>query len=170
MSVWTKKTSKNLKCSLCQKVQIINDPEEITTNRTIYDLLYAPLQTLHIDDENCINIKSNENKKIIEFNIIMLGPSSSGTTCLVRRYIDRFFSEKYEITIGFDFKSKKFHYKNYIIKLLIFDIAGTENYQAIARNYYNMSFAALMVFDLCNKKFFNSLNYWIYNYKEYRER
>lgn len=164
-----KKFSENLKCSLCQKVQIIKDPEEIATNRIIYDLLYDPLQTLQLNNENYSSIKSDENKKPINFRIIMLGPPFSGKTCLIRRYIDRVFSDQYEVTVGFDYKNKKFHYKNHIINLQIFDTAGTENYQAIARNYYNMSFAALIVFDLCNKKFFGSLDYWISNYKEYRD-
>lgn len=106
-----KKRSENLKCSICQKVQIINDPEEITTNRTIYDLLYDPLQTLQTDNENYSKISSDENVKPIDFKIIMLGPAFSGKTCLVRRYTDRVFSGKYNVTIGLDYKIKKFYYK-----------------------------------------------------------
>ena len=66
----------------------------------------------------------------------MLGPPSSGKTSFVRQYIDKAFLDTYEVTVGFDFKVKKFKYGNKIIKLQIFDTAGTEMFQSIARNYY----------------------------------
>ena len=161
-----KNKSQNLICSICRENEIINDPEKIATNRAIYDLLYDPLQTLQIDQENYLG---DENKKHIDFTIIMLGPPSSGKTSLVRRYIDKLFSEKYEVTVGLDFKYKKFNYKDYIIRLQIFDTAGTETFQSIAANYYKRSFGALIVFDLSDKEYFESLDSWINNYKENRD-
>ena len=161
-----KQKSNNLECCICREIQNVNEPEEITTNRTIYDLLYDPLR---LTTENSFNNDLINEKEKIEFRIIMLGPPNSGKTSIVRRYTDRFFSDKYDITIGFDFKVKEFKYGNKNIKLQIFDTAGTEIYQSITRNYYKSSFGAIVVFDITSKEYFESVKYYIDNYRENRD-
>ena len=46
---------------------------------------------------------------------------------------------------------------------------GTEMFQSIAVNYYRKSFAALLVFDVCNKEYFDGLDYWVNTYREYND-
>ena len=59
--------------------------------------------------------------------------------------------------------------KNFIIKLYIYDTAGTELYQSISTNYYRRSFASLIVFDLCKEENLKELENWINYYKENRD-
>jgi small GTP-binding protein len=156
------------KCSICRRIQNFDNPEEITSNRTIYDLLYNPKQENDDNNDNSLQSLDNSEKPIV-FKFIVIGPPSAGKSCLVARYIDKAFSDKYSMTVGFDFKVKKFKYNNKKVHLEIFDTAGTENYQSIARNYYRGSFGALVVFDVCNKTFFENLDFWIDCYRENRD-
>ena len=57
--------------------------------------------------------------EFIEVKIIMIGPPSSGKTSFIRRYIDKSFIDKYNVTVGFDFKSIKYQFGNKIINLQI---------------------------------------------------
>ena len=158
--------TQQLKCSICRKVQEINDADQLITNRTIYDLLYEPLENEEENTEYNITLGEIE---FIEVKIIMIGPPSSGKTSFIRRYIDKSFIDKYNVTVGLDFKSIKYQFGNKIINLQIWDTAGTEMFQSIAVNYYRKSFAALLVFDVCNKEYFEGLDYWVNTYREYND-
>ena len=125
--------TQQLKCSICRKVQEINDADQLITNRTIYDLLYEPLENEEENTEYNITLEEIE---FIEVKIKMIGPPSSGKTSFIRRYIDKSFIDKYNVTVGFDFKSIKYQFGNKIINLQIWDTAGTEMFQSIAVNYY----------------------------------
>ena len=162
-----KEKENNFKCSICRKIQNIDNPDEITTNRTIYDLLYNPKQE-NDDNDNSLQSLDNNEKPIV-FKFIVIGPPYAGKSCLVARYIDKTFSDKYGMTVGFDYKVKKFKFNNKKVHLEIFDTAGTENYQSIARNFYRGSLGALVVFDVCNKKFFEGLGFWVDCYRENRD-
>ena len=51
-----------LSCPVCRESQKINDPEQLITNRTIYDLLYNPTEIL--DD--------TQNTSSFEYKVIMI--------------------------------------------------------------------------------------------------
>ena len=42
------------------------------------------------------------------YKILLLGDSSVGKTCFIKRYIDGTFQDAYLSTIGFDYKNKTF--------------------------------------------------------------
>ena len=149
-----------LSCPVCRESQKINDPEQLITNRTIYDLLYNP--TSEIGDDN-INTTS------FEYKVIMIGPASSGKTSLVRRYVTKEFSEMYNVTVGLDYQTKKVQIGKKTVNLSIWDTAGTEMFQSLSRSYYRKSHAAIVVFDINEEKSFQSLGNWINFYRENKE-
>ena len=155
-----KNKSGQLSCSICRETQKIDDPEQMITNRTIYDLLYNP--TNEIGDDN-------HNTSSLEYKVIMIGPSSSGKTSLVRRYMTKEFSEEYNVTVGLDYQVKTIQIEEKIINLSIWDTAGTEIFQSLSRSYYRKCHAAIVVFDINDEKSFESLGTWINYYRENKE-
>ena len=148
-----------LSCPVCRESQKINDPEQLITNRTIYDLLYNPTEIL--DD--------TQNTSSFEYKVIMIGPAASGKTSLVRRYITKEFSEDYYVTVGLDYQIKKIEIGEKIVNLNIWDTAGTEIFQSLTRSYYRKCHAAIVVFDINDEKSFESLGTWIKFYRENKE-
>ena len=54
-----------------------------------------------------------------------------------------------------------------IIELLIWDTAGQEMYRSMIKMYYRGIHAAIIVFDLCERKSFESVEHW---FKDIREK
>ena len=149
-----------LSCPVCRESQKINDPEQLITNRTIYDLLYNPTNEIGDDNINTTNF---------EYKVIMIGPASSGKTSLVRRYVTKEFSEMYSVTVGLDYQTKKVQIGKKTVNLSIWDTAGTEMFQSLSRSYYRKSHAAIVVFDINEEKSFQALGNWINFYRENKE-
>ena len=156
-----------LECSICRE-NIKNDPEQLITNRTIFDLLYTPKI-----EENNIYERSNSNsikdEKLI-FKIIIIGPANSGKTSIVRRYVDKKFNDDYKVTVGFDYMNKEITIGKKKVNIKLWDTAGTEMFQSLSSSYYRNSCGALVVFDVLDRKSFESLNTWINYYREHRDQ
>ena len=156
-----------LECSICRE-NIKNDPEQLITNRTIFDLLYTPKI-----EENNIYERSNSNSitdEKLSFKIIMIGPANSGKTSIVRRYVDKKFNDDYKVTVGFDYMNKEITIGKKKINIQLWDTAGTEMFQSLSSSYYRNSCGALVVFDVLDRKSFESLNTWINYYREHRDQ
>ena len=70
------------------------------------------------------------------FKYILLGDSNVGKSCLMSQFIDKTFHSIVDPTIGVEFGSIKLQQKNKIVKIQIWDTAGTENYRSITRSYF----------------------------------
>lgn len=97
------------------------------------------------------------------FKIVLIGNSSVGKTCIVRRFIDQDFKEDGQrATVGVQFQivtipllSKR------VAKLQIWDTAGQERFRSITSAYYRGAQGVILVFDLTDEKSFMDLPQWI---------
>lgn len=153
---------KLLECSICRQKQTITHPEQLITNRTIFDLLYMP----KVEEERTSDGSYN---KIETYKIIMLGPANAGKTSLIRRYIYKKFNEDYQVTVGFDYMSKELKIGKRKIKIELWDTAGTEMFQSLSAGFFRNSYGALIVFDVIDRKSFQSLETWVKYYREHKD-
>ena len=111
----------------------------------------------------------NQNNDEIEYKLILLGDTSVGKTCLFKKITAGVFLDKNVSTVGidrrtidmkceFDENGKKIE-KNISISLT--DTAGQERFKAITRSYYKGSDAAILIYDITDKKTFNHVKEWI---------
>lgn len=70
------------------------------------------------------------------FKYILLGDSNVGKSCIMSQFIEKKFHAILDPTIGVEFGSKKIQIDKKIIKVQIWDTAGTENYRSITRSYF----------------------------------
>ena len=99
--------------------------------------------------------------------VILLGESSVGKTCIIKRFSKDEFNEVLLSTIGESFYEKNIDINGTKVNLEIWDTAGEEQFRTIVKNYYTGSKAAIFVYDISSKKTFEQLkNYW---YKEIKE-
>ncbi|CAK7212618.1 hypothetical protein SBRCBS47491_001528 [Sporothrix bragantina] len=93
--------------------------------------------------------------------IILLGPSGSGKSCLLHRFVKNEWRVLSSQTIGVEFSSKIIKVGNgnrrKRIKLQLWDTAGTERFRSVSRSYYRGAAGAILVYDVTAHRSFDAL-------------
>ena len=101
------------------------------------------------------------------FKIVILGDSSVGKTCILKRYTDNTFQDAYLSTIGFDFKFKLVDLNNgKQVKVQLWDTAGQERFRTIAKSYYKGAHGILLLYDVTNRKSYENIKKWLVQIKD----
>ncbi len=93
------------------------------------------------------------------------GSYQVGKTSLIRRYAEGAFSTNYMPTIGVDITTKVITINTQEVKLILHDTAGQEYFGKLRKFYYEGSVGCLIVYDITRKETFDSLEYWINDYR-----
>ena len=105
----------------------------------------------------------NDSKDI---NLILIGDTTVGKTCLFNRYFrDEFEETLFVSTIGIEKEMKYVKIKNTIYKVTLWDTAGQERFRSLPKKYYQNANGVLLLFDVNNEKTFNSVSNWIEDIK-----
>ena len=112
-----------------------------------------------ITQSNSINISVSVNA--IRYKIIFVGDAGVGKTTIINRINDNKFQSAYDATIGVDFWPKKINFRGNEITLQIWDTAGQERYRGLIPSYVRNSSIVFIVFDITNRKTFESIPKWI---------
>lgn len=104
------------------------------------------------------------------FKVITLGPPSVGKTCILMKAVNEDFilPTTYMCTLGVDFKVKSMLHEGKSLKMHIWDTAGQERFLHINRMYYRDSNAVLFVYDVCDVKSFESIEYFWNDYRDHQ--
>ena len=106
-------------------------------------------------------------KKEAKYKILILGDSKVGKSCFLTRYADNTYKEDYLSTIGMDYKIKNYELEDgRIIKLYIWDTAGQDKFRSITSNFYKGADGIILIYDITDRKTFNSVRNWINNIQE----
>ncbi|KAK9416306.1 putative GTP-binding protein YPTC4 [Seiridium unicorne] len=93
--------------------------------------------------------------------IVLLGPSGTGKSCLLHRFVKSEWRILSSQTIGVEFASKIIKVgtgaRRKRIKLQLWDTAGTERFRSVSRSYYRGAAGAILVYDLTNHNSFRAL-------------
>ncbi|KAJ9151672.1 GTP-binding protein YPTC4 [Coniochaeta hoffmannii] len=93
--------------------------------------------------------------------IILLGPSGTGKSCLLHRFVNSSWRVLSSQTIGVEFASKIIKVgtgaRRKRIKLQLWDTAGTERFRSVSRSYYRGAAGAVLVYDVTSRKSFEGL-------------
>ena len=93
--------------------------------------------------------------------LLMIGDSGVGKTCLLLRYANDSFSPTFITTIGIDFKIKNVDIDGKRIKLQIWDTAGQERFRTITTSYFRGAQGILLVYDVTDRRSFESIRNWV---------
>ncbi|KAK7403882.1 hypothetical protein QQX98_010337 [Neonectria punicea] len=97
--------------------------------------------------------------------IILLGPSGTGKSCLLHRFVKNEWRVLSSQTIGVEFASKIIRVgtgsRRKRIKLQLWDTAGTERFRSVSRSYYRGAAGAILVYDLTSHASFRALQPFI---------
>lgn len=107
-----------------------------------------------------------EVKPKVQYKVIVIGQGGTGKTSIINRYVRGQFSKNYKITVGVDFALKVIEMDDVNVHLQLWDIAGQERFGAMTRVYYKEAVAAIIVFDITNRKTFGAVDVWLKDVNE----
>ena len=115
-----------------------------------------------IEELNKSNSDIEVNITTYTIKIVFVGDSNVGKTSIIQRFCEHKFEENIPATISAAFQKKKLKVDPFTeVNMNIWDTVGQEKYRSITRDYLRNSDGVFLVFDLHNKKSFDSLNYWL---------
>ncbi len=94
------------------------------------------------------------------FKVILVGDGRVGKTSLLLRFTENRFSAEYKKTLGTDFAVKNVIVNGEEVKLQIWDLGGQELFRDLRRAFYPGAKAALIVYDVTNRRSFESVPAW----------
>ncbi|MFX0067295.1 MAG: Rab family GTPase [Candidatus Hermodarchaeota archaeon] len=97
---------------------------------------------------------------IYSAKVIVLGDETVGKTSIIKRYVNKVFSEIYRATIGVDISYNIVNINGKELKLSLWDVSGQSVFNQVRAKFYKESDAAVLVFDLTRQKTFNNLYRW----------
>ena len=103
---------------------------------------------------------------LLRLKVISLGNVNVGKSCLIKRYCEKRFVSKYMATIGIDYGVTRLRVRNYDIRMNIFDFSGHPLFYEVRNEFYRDVQGVLLVFDLNNRRSFESLDYWLCEMKK----
>ena len=90
-----------------------------------------------------------------------MGDFAVGKTSLVRRYVEGAFDDKYLSTIGIKVSRKLLKRHSHQVNLIIWDLAGGEEFSGHDRNYLRGTSGALLVCDITRPETFQILSAYV---------
>ena len=103
------------------------------------------------------------------YKIVLVGDSCVGKSSIVNKFVYNSFHEFQETTIGASFASKNILIDDKKSKIQIWDTAGQERYRSLVPMYYKNASAALVVYDVTDKKTFENAIIWFEEIKKNTE-
>ena len=92
--------------------------------------------------------------------VIIVGNGQVGKTCLICQFLDSNFQLEYQMTTAPDKSIKTVQVLNKEINFEIWDTAGQDSYAAANKIFMKKADIALIVYDITEKKSFESLKNW----------
>ncbi|MEW6069776.1 MAG: tetratricopeptide repeat protein [Candidatus Thermoplasmatota archaeon] len=116
--------------------------------------------------QNIEKVVVREVKRMVK-KICLLGDPSVGKTSLIRRYVYDVFDDKYLTTIGAKITKKVLTLKyrepqpDITLTLMLWDIAGQEDFRSVHSTYFQGADGALIVCDVTRKESLENIDNWV---------
>ena len=93
--------------------------------------------------------------------LILIGESMVGKTCILLRYTDDMFTHVHMTTIGVENKNRMIEIEGKSVNVQLWDTAGQERYKAIASRFYKGVDGIILVYDITSRESFEKIETWM---------
>lgn len=92
--------------------------------------------------------------------VVIVGNGAVGKSSMIQRYCKGIFTKEYKKTIGVDFLEKQFQINGEDVRLMLWDTAGQEEFDAITKAYYRGAQACVLTFSTVDRSSFDAIEKW----------
>lgn len=96
-----------------------------------------------------------------------MGDQAVGKSCLIKRYCEEKFVQKYIPTIGVDYGVKPVKLGDYEVRINLWDLAGSPDYYEVRNEFYKDAQGCVLAYDVTNRASFESLEGWLRESREH---
>lgn len=107
-----------------------------------------------------------KDSKTLRVKLISMGNAEVGKSCIIKRYCEKRFVQKYMATIGIDYGVTKITVGEKNLKVNIFDMAGNPIFYEVRNEFYKDAQGAILVYDVSQRDSFDSLEHWLEEIKQ----
>jgi len=111
--------------------------------------------------------KNTRNRKMLEedieiaIKVVVVGNGAVGKSSMIQRYCKGIFTRDYKKTIGVDFLEKQLSLEDgNEMRLMLWDTAGQEEFDAITKAYYRGAQACVLTFSTTDRDSFEAIEKW----------
>ncbi|XP_033737436.1 ras-related protein Rab-23-like [Pecten maximus] len=92
--------------------------------------------------------------------VVIVGNGAVGKSSMIQRYCKGIFTKEYKKTIGVDFLERQIEVNNEDVRLMLWDTAGQEEFDAITKAYYRGAQACVLAFSTVDRDSFEAVESW----------
>ncbi|KAE8280537.1 Ras-related protein Rab-23 Precursor [Larimichthys crocea] len=96
----------------------------------------------------------------VAIKVVVVGNGAVGKSSMIQRYCKGIFTKDYKKTIGVDFLERQILVNDEEVRLMLWDTAGQEEFDAITKAYYRGAQACVLVFSTTDRESFQSIDSW----------
>lgn len=96
----------------------------------------------------------------VAIKVVVVGNGAVGKSSMIQRYCKGVFTKDYKKTIGVDFLERQFIVNDEEVRLMLWDTAGQEEFDAITKAYYRGAQACVLVFSTTDRESFLAIDSW----------
>lgn len=93
--------------------------------------------------------------------IISMGSGATGKSCLIKRYCEDRFVNKYIATIGVDYGVKPVRVDNNEVRVNFWDLSGHSEFFEIRNEFYKDAQGCMLVYDVSLRESFEECDVWL---------
>ncbi|XP_057705025.1 ras-related protein Rab-23 [Corythoichthys intestinalis] len=96
----------------------------------------------------------------VAIKVVVVGNGAVGKSSMIQRYCKGVFTKDYKKTIGVDFLERQIIVNDEDVRLMLWDTAGQEEFDAITKAYYRGAQACVLVFSTTDRDSFVAIDNW----------
>jgi len=96
----------------------------------------------------------------VALKVVIVGNGGVGKSSMIQRYCKGTFTKDYKKTIGVDFLERQIEVDGEEVRLMLWDTAGQEEFDAITKAYYRGAQACVLAFSTTDRESFEAAHSW----------
>ncbi|KAF7265166.1 hypothetical protein GWI33_021359 [Rhynchophorus ferrugineus] len=96
----------------------------------------------------------------VALKVVIVGNGGVGKSSMIQRYCKGTFTKDYKKTIGVDFLERQIEVDGEEVRLMLWDTAGQEEFDAITKAYYRGAQACVLAFSTIDRDSFEAAHSW----------
>jgi len=96
----------------------------------------------------------------LSVKVVIVGNGGVGKSSMIQRYCRGTFSSRYKKTIGVDFLEKQLRVRGEEVRLMLWDTAGQEEFDALTTAYYRGAHACIVAFSTTDRDSLTAVRHW----------